>query len=115
MASREPVEIVMSDGSPIDQGDERKLRLVATNAADAAAEPTQLKLKVTAPSGASVTYAKTPSGDEVAMTNDGTGNYYAAHTFTESGWHKAVGAGSGNMSEVEPHKIFVVPVSGAPS
>ncbi len=115
MPSRETLELVMADGSQIHQGDERRLRAVATNSADAATEPTQVKIKVTAPSGAAVTYAKTPTGAEVAMTQASDGNYYADHTFTEARWHSILAAGSGNMAEVEPKKVFVVPVSGAPS
>lgn len=115
MASRDTLELVMADNSQIEQGDTRKIRLIATNAADTETEPTQIKAKVTAPSGAAVTYAKTPTGDEVSMTQESDGNYYADHTFTEGGWHKIVGAGSGNMAEVEARKLYVVPVSGAPA
>lgn len=112
-------ELVILDASgnevPIHQGDERRIVATATDKDDAASEPTQLKIKVTAPSGASVTYAKTPLSEEEAMVQADTGIWYAEHVFTEAGWHQVVAAGSGNMNEVEPARVYVEKVSGAPA
>ena len=107
-------ELIMGDESQIHQGDARKIRAVTTNASDAQAEPTQLKIRVTAPSRTIVTYAKAAEGEEKPLIREEDGNYYAEHTFTEGGWHEVIAVGSGNMAEVEPANVYVVSVPGAP-
>lgn len=116
MATNQIAELEMSDGSNIHQGDKRKITATVTDASDVAATPTQFKLKFTPPSGSSnaTTYSKTPGTGEVAFTSETSNTFTAEHEFDESGWWKVVGAGSGNMAEVEPVRIYVVPVTDAP-
>lgn len=110
-------ELKLSDNSCVHQGDKRRVKATTTDSADAAAEPTQVKITFTPPSGSTnaTTYAKTPTGLESSLTLDSTGIYYADHTFDEGGWWTVVGAGSGNMGEVEPTRIYITPVTGAPA
>ena len=110
-------ELKLSDNSQIHQGDKRKVIVTATDSSDVAAEPTQVKITFTPPSGSSnaTTYAKTISGSEVALSQTSTGIWYAEHTFDEGGWWTIVAAGSGNMAEVDPVRLYVEPVTGAPS
>jgi hypothetical protein len=115
MAVSSILDLEMADGSAVHQGDKRRVKATVTDDSDVAATPTQLKIAFTPPSGATVTYAKTPSGDEQTLTmlTDNVG--YADHTYNEGGWWSVVAAGSGNMAEVEPMRIYVVPVTGAPT
>ncbi len=117
MSSTGTRELKLSDNSPVHQGDKRKVIATATDSSDVAAEPTQIKIKFTPPSGDSnaVTYAKTTSGSEVALSQTSDGIWYAEHIFDEGGWWTIVAAGSGNMSEIDPVRIYVESVSGAPA
>ncbi len=93
------------------------MKATATASDDTAAEPTQIKITFTPPSGSTnaTTYAKTPGGSESTLTQLSDGIYYADHTFNEGGWWTVVGAGSGNMTETDPTRIYVTPVTGAPA
>jgi hypothetical protein len=74
-------KLTLADNSQIHQGDKRKVIATVTDSSDAAAEPTQIKITFTPPSGSSnaTTYAKTISGSEVALTKTSDGIWYAEH------------------------------------
>lgn len=98
----------------IHQGDTRRLFATSTDSSDVAKEPTQVKIKITPPSGTAVIYAKTPGAGESALTQSATGIYYVDYTFEEAGYYKVAAAGSGNMAEVDPAYIEVIGVPFAP-
>ncbi len=115
MAVTSITDLELSDGSAVHQGDKRRVKATVTDSSDVAATPTQLKITFTAPSGTATTYAKTPGVGESTLTMSSDNVGYADHTYNEGGWWSVVAAGSGNMAEVEPKRIYVVPVSGAPT
>lgn len=110
-------ELALSDNSCVHQGDKRRVKATTTASDDSAAEPTQIKITFTPPSGSTnaTTYAKTAGAGESSLTQESSGIWYADHTFDEGGWWTVVAAGSGNMGEVDPTRIYVTPVTGAPS
>ena len=117
MANKSITELKMADDTAIHQGDTRALTATVTDSADVAATPTQLKMQFTPPSGTAnaTIYAKTPGAGETAFTSETTNTFTANHLFDEGGWWDVVAVGSGNMDEADPVRIYVVPVSGAPS
>ena len=80
MASCQTIrELSLSDNSCVHQGDKRRVKATATASDDTAAEPTQIKITFTPPSGSTnaTTYAKTPSGSESTLTQLSDGMYYS--------------------------------------
>ena len=110
-------ELTLGDGSIVHEGDERRITVTTTDDGDIAKEPTQVKITFTPPSGSAnaVTWAKTPTGVELTLTQISTGIYYCDQTFDEHGWWIVVTAGSSNMIEVDSARVYVEEVIGAPA
>lgn len=110
--SAHAIKINLADGDHIFVGSKKRIVAMVTDAADAAAEPTQLKLVFTPDNAPATvtTYALTPTGSEVQLGETEAGTYYADHTFSVTGFWKIVATGSGNMTEVELARVYVDPV-----
>lgn len=102
----------MADGSQVHVGDKRRFTATVTDTNGDAATPTQFKMTFTPPSGsASATvYAKTPGSGEVAFDSETSNTFTADFTFDEFGWWYVTCAGSGNMAEIEPVRVYVTKV-----